>query len=568
MAEAPVLTIEQHVASSPAPRRAGELLVDCLLANEVDTVFCVPGESFLTVLDALHDVSDRIRIIVGRHEANVANMAEAYGKLTGKPGICFVTRGPGASHAAIALHTAAQDSTAMILFVGQVARDELSREAFQEMDYRRFFGGTAKWVTEIVDPGRVPEMMSRAFHVAINGRPGPVVVSLPEDMQNEPTSAPPPARAKRAACAPSAAALARLQTMLDDALRPLLILGGGGWSPEAVADIRRFAEAFALPVATGFRRQDLFDNRHANYVGDVGIATNPALIEMINRSDLLVVVGERLSSITSAGYELFDAPRPRQDFVHILPGAEDLGALYEADVLINASVPDFAQAAAALRPAAAHDRGAWISNGHQAYERFATPPTSGHPRIDVARIVRELSDRLPDDAVVTNGAGFYTAFVHRHFQFKAYGGQLAPTSGAMGYGLPAALAAKVVHPDRPAVCFAGDGCFLMAAQELATAAMYNLQVVVVVIDNASYGSIRGHQEKHFPGRVVATDLVSPDFVALARAYGAYAEEVFATEQFAAAFDRALASGKPALITFKQDVTEVVGGARRRPEVVT
>ncbi len=568
MAEAQATSSLEPVSSSAPQRRAGALLVDCLLANAVDTVFCLPGESFLAVLDALHDVQDRIRVVVGRHEANVANMAEAYGKLTGKPGVCFVTRGPGASHAAIALHTAAQDSTPMILFVGQVGRDELGREAFQEMDYRRFFGGTAKWVTEITDPTRIPELMTRAFHVALNGRQGPVVVSIPEDMQHDHVQAGPPARAQRAAVAPSTAALESLTAMVEEAERPMLILGGGGWSQQAVEDIRSFAEVFDLPVGTGFRRQDLFDNTLPNYVGDIGIATNPALVDMVRRSDLLLVVGERLSSITTAGYKLLDCPRPQQQLIHILPGAEDLGAVYEADLLINAATADFAEAAAGLRPRRVRDRRAWVSAGRQSYERFATPPETGHPRIDVARIIRELSDRLPPDAIITNGAGLYTAFVHRHYQFRAYGSQLAPTSGAMGYGLPAALAAKVVYPDRPVVCFAGDGCFLMAVQELATAVMYGLAVVVVVIDNSSYGSIRHHQEKYFPGRVIGTDLISPDFVAIARAYGAYAEEVKATEDFAAAFDRASASGLPALLTFKQDIAEVVRVTKPRPEVVT
>ncbi|GAA0333680.1 thiamine pyrophosphate-binding protein [Sphingomonas oligophenolica] len=533
------------------------MLVDCLLAHGVDTIFCVPGESYLTVLDALHDVQDRIRIIVGRHEASVGQMAEAYGKLTGKPGICFVTRGPGSCHASIAVHTAHHDATPLILFIGQVGRDQLGRDAFQEMDYHGLFDHTAKWVTEIADPNRIPELISRAFHTAVNGKPGPVVVSIPEDMQNQLCAPATPAHYKLAGAAPSTESLEQLQSLVEAAERPILVLGGSGWSAESVADIRSFAEVFGLPVATGFRRQDLFDNSHPNYVGDLGIAPDKKLIELVGSSDLLLVVGERLGDATSASYTTFQIPRPAQTLIHVHPGAEELGALYEADLLINATAREFSSAVARLVPRGGIDRGTWVTGGRAAYEHFSVPPTSGHPRIDVARIIKELSDRLPSNAVISNGAGLYTAFVHRFYQFRDYGSQLAPTTGAMGYGLPAAIAAKVVYPDRPAVCFAGDGCFMMASQELATAVMFNLNLIVVVIDNSSYGSIRHHQEKYFPGRVVATDLVSPDFVALAEAYGAYAERVEATEDFAAAFERAANSGRPALLTFRQDITEVV-----------
>lgn len=552
-----MLHMAQREEPAASRKSGGRLLVDCLLAHGVDTIFCVPGESYLTVLDALYDVPDRIRIIVGRHEASVAQMAEAYGKLTGKPGICFVTRGPGASHAAISVHTAHHDATPLILFIGQVGRDQLGRDAFQEMDYHGLFGRTAKWVTEIVDPNRIPELIGRAFHTAVNGKPGPVVVSLPEDMQNELCTSTVPAHYKLASAAPDSDALGELQSLVEAAERPLLILGGGGWSAESVADIRSFAETFELPVATGFRRQDLFDNTHPNYVGDVGISANKDLIEQINDADLLLVAGERLGDITSGGYTIFNLPRPAQRLIHVHAGAEELGALYEADLLINATARDFSRAVARLIPRDNIDRAAWIGRGRSAYERYSVPPTSGQPRIDVARIVKELSDYLPANAVISNGAGLYTSFIHRFYQFRDYGSQLAPTTGAMGYGLPAAIAAKAVHPDRPAVCFAGDGCFMMASQELATAVMFKLNIIVIVIDNSSYGSIRHHQEKYFPGRVVATDLVSPDFVALARSFGAYAERIEATDDFAAAFERAAGSGLPALLTFRQDIEEVV-----------
>lgn len=544
------------------PRTGAQLLVDCLLAQGVDTLFCVPGESFLAVLDALYDVPDRIRVVVGRHEAGVANMAEAYGKLTGKPGICFVTRGPGASQGAVGVHTAQQDSTPFIMFVGQVTRDQLGREAFQEMDYRQMFGRTTKWVTEIVDVERIPELVGRAFHVASNGRSGPVVISLPEDMQNDPVSAEPCAHFRRAVAAPTAASLDEMCRLIAGSLRPLMILGGGGWSAKAVADIQHFAECFDLPVASGFRRQDLFDNCHPNYAGVLGISPNPALLDLTRDADLLIVIGERLGDMTSSGYTLFPFPALGKRLVHVHPGAEELGIVYEGDVFIAATAADFAEAASVLKPLASPSRGDRVVRAHADYEAFSIPPDSGQPRIDVARIIRELSDRLPTEAIITNGAGLYTAFVHRFYQFRTYGSQLAPTSGAMGYGLPAALAAKVVHPDRQVICFAGDGCFMMAVQELATAMQFGLAIVAVVIDNSSYGSIRYHQEKHFPGRTVATDLMSPDFVALAQSFGAYAELVQTTDGFAAAYDRAIASGLPALLTFKQDIAEVVPiGAR-------
>lgn len=546
-------------------RTGGQLLVDCLLAHGVDTVFCVPGESFLTVLDALHDVQDRIRIIVGRHEASVANMAEAYGKLTGKPGICFVTRGPGATQAAVGIHTAAQDSTPLIMFVGQVAREQLGREAFQEMDYRGLFGSTAKWVTEIVDATRIPELLGRAFHVAANGRSGPVVISIPEDMQNDICEGFTPRHFKTVLAAPTPAAMRDLQDRIEQAQRPLLILGGSGWTSQAVDDIRAFAERFSLPVATGFRRQDLFDNSHPNYVGVIGLGTNPALVEMVQQADLIVAVGERLGDMTSNGYSLFEFPRLSHSFVHVHAGAEELGVLYEADLPINAAAPAFAAAAAALEPRTLIDRAFQIAQAHRHYERFAQPSVRQQSGIDTAQVVRALSDRLPPDAIITNGAGLYTAYVHRYYAFRNYGSQLAPTSGAMGYGLPAALAAKVVHPDRPAVCFAGDGCFLMASQELATAAKYKLPVIIIVIDNSCYGSIRAHQEKYFPGRVVATDLQGPDFVALAKSYGAHAERIETMEGFMDAFERALASGLPSLLTFKQDVMEAIASVSVKPE---
>lgn len=542
---------------STETRTGGQLLVDCLIAHGVDTTFCVPGESFLTVLDALHDEQDKIRMIVGRHEASTANMAEAYAKLTGKPGICFVTRGPGASHASIAVHNAFQDSTPLILFVGQVAREQLGREAFQEVDYHHMFSKTAKWVTEIVDPARVPELINRAFHVAVNGRPGPVVISIPEDMQTDSAPAFTPAPYRHAVAAPSPEALDEMQAMVEAARQPLLILGGSGWSTEAAAQIRGFAERFSLPVINGFRRQDLFDNLHPNYVGFLGFGASPAVVDMVRRSDLLLVLGERLGDTTTNGYELVEFPRPKQKLIHVHSGPEELGILYEGDLLINATTRDFAKAVSRLQPKQKADRGEWISGGRQAFDKFITPPATNPQKIDMPRIVRELSDRLPSNAVISNGAGTYTGFIHRFYRYRDYGSQLAPTAGSMGYGLPAAVAAKVVDRDRPAVCFAGDGCFLMASQELATAVMHDLPIIVVIIDNSSFGSIRVHQERRYPGRVFATGLKNPDFIALAKSYGCYAEAVENTEDFAAAFERALVSGKPAVLKVELDIEKVV-----------
>ncbi|HEY3813468.1 MAG TPA: thiamine pyrophosphate-dependent enzyme [Caulobacteraceae bacterium] len=545
---------------APRSRTGGQIIVDCLVAHGVDTVFCVPGESFLAVLDALRDVQDKIRVIVGRHEASVANMAEAYGKLTGRPGICVFTRGPGSSQAAIGLYTATQDCTPLIMFVGQVNRDKIGREASQEADYKRYFAETSKWVTEIVDPAHASEQISRAFHVAVNGRPGPVVVSIPEDMQNEVCTVSPPAPYKLAGAAPSAEALDDLKAMLDGAERPLLILGGGGWSDESVADIRRFAETFKLPVVTGFRRQDLVDNEHPNYAGNLGLGTSPAALRMVRDADVLLVVGERLGDMTTQGYTLIEFPRPRQSLIHVHAGPEELGLLYETDLPINATAREFAKAAASLSSEPVNDRSDWIAKGHDDYMAFSTPPAEREGDVDSRHVIADLSARLPKDATITNGAGLYTANVHRYHRYRTYTSQLAPMSGAMGYGFPAAIAAKIVHPERTVVCYAGDGCFQMAIPELATAVQYNIAVIVVVIDNASLGSIRLHQELHFPGRVVSTDLVNPDFVALAKAYGAYAEKVERTEDFEAAFARAEASGRPALLTFRQDVVQDVSQA--------
>ncbi|HYZ17590.1 MAG TPA: thiamine pyrophosphate-binding protein [Candidatus Acidoferrum sp.] len=531
-------------------RSGGEILVQALLANGVDTVFCVPGESYIAVLDALYDRA-AVRVVTTRHEAGAANMAEADGKLTGRPGICFVTRGPGATHASTGVHTAMQDSTPMILFVGQVARDARGREAFQEIDYARMFGGIAKWAAEIDDARRIPELLARAFRTALSGRPGPVVLALPEDMLRDRIVAADLAPAVAAGAHPGEEELARLEAMLGAAERPLMILGGSGWSEAACASIRRFAHRAALPVTCSFRRQALFDNRDENYAGDVGLGINPALAQRVREADLLLAVGGRLGEVPSGGYTLIEAPRPRQRLIHVHADPEELGRVFEPDLAINAVPIHFAAALERLNRIDGSPWSAWTRAARRDYEenlRSSSPAGV----LDVAEVVRYLSGRLPDDAILCNGAGNFTTWLHRFFQYKAFGTQLAPTSGAMAYGVPAAVAAKLRHPERIVVAFAGDGDFLMSGHELATAMQFGAPIVVVLLNNAMLGTIRMHQERAYPGRVIGTDLRNPDFVALARAYGAHGELVRATEEFAPAFERALAAGVPALLELRID----------------
>ncbi|MGM5024106.1 thiamine pyrophosphate-binding protein [Tardiphaga sp. 367_B4_N1_1] len=549
-------------------RSGGEILVDALTIHGVDTVFCLPGESFLAAIDALGGAEEKIRTIVARHEAGASHMAEAYGKLTGKPGICFVTRGPGASHASIGVHTASQDSTPMILFIGQVARGMLGREAWQEVDYRQMFGGMAKWVVEIDRPERIPELVGRAFHTAVSGRPGPVVVSLPEDMlvaQAETADASP---YQRSASHPGEKPLSRLADLIGEAERPVMIVGGGGWNARACADLELFVQAFDLPVVSGFRRQDILDNHHAHYAGHAGLGPSAGLVERIRSADLVIAVGGRLGETTTSGYTLFEIPRPLQRFVHVHADPDELGRVYQADLMINAGMQEFAAAAAALRPrpSAKPDadaaRKAWVKAARGEFVAEQAPGPMSGP-VDLGAVMMHLRDVLPKDAIVSNGAGNYAIWVHRFHRYGGFRTQLAPTSGSMGYGLPAAIAAKLVHPDRTAVCFAGDGCFLMSVNELATAAQYGLGVIVIVVNNGMYGSIRMHQEKEYPGRVHATTLENPDFVALARAFGGYGELVSDTSNFADAFGRALAfsdmARRPAVLELKMDPEAIMPG---------
>ncbi len=526
-------------------RTGGQILVDCLRLHGVDTVFCVPGESYLATLDALHDLQSSINLVVCRQEGGVAYMAEAWGKMTGRPGIAFATRGPGGTNASIGIHTAHQDSTPLILFLGQVARDMTEREAFQEIDFRRMFGVMTKWVAQIDNPARIPEMVSRAFHVATSGRPGPVVLALPEDMQTEraDTGDGQPFHLLRPH--PGHEEMQRLRTLLEGAKRPLLLAGGGGWSAGACDDLKAFAEVNELPVAAAFRRQDLLDNRHPNYAGVVGLGIDPQLRARIDDTDLLIVLGSQLGEIVSDGYRSFTFPKPRQTLVHVAAGIDELGKVYQPDLAINAGMAEFCSAARTMEPVATAWRGE-AAAAHAAYLAFSAPGAMAGD-LDYARIVAWLSETLPDDAIVANGAGNYTVWIHRYFRYKRYGTQLAPQAGAMGYGVPAGVSAAIRHRDRVVVSISGDGCFQMNGQEIASAVQQRAKVIFIVVNNGIYGTIRMHQERHYPGRVSGTDLVNPDFAALARAHGIPGATVRRTEEFEPAFEAALAAGGPALI---------------------
>tara|TARA_R100000005_G_scaffold96614_1_gene85166 strand:+ start:2771 stop:4462 length:1692 start_codon:yes stop_codon:yes gene_type:complete len=528
-------------------RTGGHILADQLALQGVDTVFCVPGESYLAVIDGLYNHANRIRMINTRHEGGAANMAEAYGKLTGRPGICMVTRGPGATNASIGLHTAFQDSTPMILFVGQVGRDAIDREAFQEMDYRRVFGEMAKWVAEIDDVRRIPEYISRAFHTALSGRPGPVVLALPEDMLTDEVAVADIAHPATApSIAPAAADMMALEARLAAAERPFMIVGGATWTEAAVRDIQEFAAAHGIPVGASLRSQDCFDNRHPNYAGDVGIALNPKLAQRIRESDLLIVVGPRLGEMTTQGYTLIEVPNPAMSLVHVHPGVAELGRVYLPDIAINARMPEFAAAARGLTGGRAESRADWVAAAREDYLARIRPTEVPGP-VNLGKIVAWLNETLPEDAIITAGAGNYAVWAHRFFQHKKFRTQLAPTSGAMGYSVPAAISAKLTEPGRTVVSFNGDGCFMMLGQELATAMQFDAAVIFIIVNNGMLGTIRMHQERGYPERVHATTLANPDFAALARAYGAFGEKVTRTEDFAGVFKAAQAAGKAAVI---------------------
>jgi acetolactate synthase-1/2/3 large subunit len=534
------------------PAKTGaRLLVDALRANRVERVYCVPGESYLAVLDELRDTA--IKTVVCRHESGAAMMAEAEAKLSGRPGIAFVTRGPGATNAAAGVHIARQDSTPMILFVGQIERGFRHREAFQELDYGAVFGSIAKWVAEIDSAQRMPEMISRAFHVATSGRPGPVVLALPEDMLVETAEAAAAAPWTQVETHPGLNQMWELQKRLWAAERPIAILGGSRWSAAAVARFARFTDRFDLPVACSFRRQMLFDHLDPHYAGDVGIGINPRLTARIEASDLVLLIGGRLSEMPSQGYTLLGIPEPGRALVHVHPGAEELGRVYHPMMAIHASPEAFTAALESLQPPhAAIAWSEWTRAAHRDYLEWSEILPAIPGPVQMAAAIAHLRARLPADAIFTNGAGNYATWIHRYWRFRRHGTQAAPTSGSMGYGLPAAIAAKLAHPNRSVICLAGDGCFQMTGQEFGTAVQYGANVVVLVVDNGIYGTIRMHQERAYPGRVHATDLVNPDFAALARAYGGAGFTVASTADIAPALDAALAADVPALVHLKVD----------------
>ena len=531
-------------------RTAAEVLVDQLIINGVRHAFCVPGESFLAVLDAFHDRD--IAITVCRQEGGAAMMAEAVGKATGRPGICFVTRGPGATNASAGIHIARQDSSPMIVFVGQVARHMREREAFQELDYRAVFGTMAKWATEIDDPARVPEIVSRAFHTAANGRPGPVVVSIPEDMLVERVAVGDAPTYAAIETSPGGTEMAKLAQMLTDARAPIMLLGGSRWSQAASDNIGRFAQRHGIPVCTTFRRGHLFDALHPCYAGDLGIGPNPELVARIKQSDLVVLVGGRLGEIPSQGYALFDIPTPRTKLVHVHPGTDELGRVYRPHLAINAAPTAFTAALEGLQPPSQIPWGEATKAAHAEFLAWTEKPGAVPGAVNMGEIVAALHQELPADTFVCNGAGNFSIWVHRYWRYRRYGTQVAPISGSMGYGVPAAVAMKRVHPERAVVAFAGDGDFLMTGQEFATAVQYDLPVLVIVVDNGMYGTIRMHQEREYPGRVCGTELRNPDFAAYARAFGGFGATVERTADFTDALAAAQRSLKPALVHIKVD----------------
>ena len=533
-----------------AARAGGRILIDQLLRQGVERVACVPGESYLAVLDALY--GSPIDVVVCRAEGGAAMMAEAYGKLIGRPGVCFVTRGPGATNACHGVHIAMQDSTPMILFIGQVDRGMREREAFQEIDFKAMFGGIAKWVVEIDRAARIPELIARAFRVAMQGRPGPVVVSLPEDMLTEVARVADAARVEPALGSPAAADMARLGQLLANAKRPIVILGGSGWDADACRSLAQFAERFELPVATSFRRAALFDADHPNYAGEVGIGPDPRLQARVEKADLVLLIGGRLSEMPSSSYTLLEIPTPAQRLVHVHPGAEEIGRVYQPTLGILATPKAFSAMLAGLSPPGPVAWNGAVAQAHDDYLAWSEVPRVLPGDFQYGQAIAWLRGRLPKDSIVCNGAGNYAGWLHRHYRFREFGTQLAPTSGSMGYGVPAAVLAKRQFPERTVVALAGDGCFLMNGQEFATAVQYGAAIVVIVVDNGRYGTIRMHQDRDYPGRVVATELRNPDFAAYAVAFGGHGERVDRTEEFAPAFERALASGKPAILHCRLD----------------
>ena len=527
----------------------GEILLEALMTQGADIVFCLPGESFLGFLSAAWARQDRLRVITSRNEGGAAYMAEDYGKLTGRTGVAFVTRGPGACNASVGVLTAWQDGTPLVLLVGQSKQGYRGREAYQEVEFRKMFGAIAKHVEEVSDPARIPEIIGRAYAIATSGQPGPVVVVFPQDVLESRAEALLAPVRQVAQAYPDPSAIKRLAALLEQAERPLAIVGGSGWTASASRNFTAFAEAWNIPVAASFRRQDLIDNESPVYAGELGTTLDPELAERLRQADLLLVAGARLSEVDTQAYSLVEVPNPRQSLVHAYPVGEELGRVYAPSLGVVTDAPAFAAALAALSPPQAKPWSEWTAAIRRQAER--NRETGNCPGdLDMVEIMAELGRSLPGDAIICQGAGNYTGWVQRYYRFRHFGTQLAPINGSMGYGLPAAIAAKILHPERTVVAFAGDGCFSMNGQELATAVQEGANILILVINNGMYGTIRAHQERSFPGRTLATDLVNPDFVALAEAHGAWAGRVERTADFPAVLSCALNVGRPALVELR------------------
>ncbi len=541
------------------PRTGGEILMDGLIAFGVQRIFCVPGESYLAALDACFDRQDRIQLITCRQEGGAAYMAEAHAKLTGAPGICFVSRGPGAGNAMVGIHTAFQDSTPVLLLVGQVSRATAGREAFQELDCTRVYDGVAKAVFRIEQAADIPQQLFDAWTIAISERPGPVVIELPEDMLGEEAIAADREKPVRPAKTPPAEAIARFSELLQPSQRPVIIFGGAAWTIETNHALAEFSEKHRIPAACAFRRQDMLDNTHPNYIGELGITPNPELVALVKESDLVIALGARLGEMTTSGYTLFEVPEfdssGRQKLVHVFPSSAELNSVYRAELGIDCDAISFLAAVKAI-PASNYTghagRAERIATAHRSYIHFMQQPRDQDARLRMDKVMTCLRERLPADAIITNGAGNYTVWAQRNYQFRQPKTQLASTNGSMGYGVPAAIAAKLARPQSTVVSFSGDGCFLMNGQELATAIQYRLNILFLIVNNQSYGTIRNHQQRAYPDRPIATALNNPDFAALAQAHGAFGVAVTKTEQFATALDDALAADRPALIELRVD----------------
>ncbi len=536
-------------------RSGGQILVDQLRIHEVDTIFCVPGESYLTVIDALHDAQNEIKTVACRQEGGATNMAEAYGKLTGKPGVAMVTRGPGACNGSIGVHTAMQDSTPMVIFIGQVARDQEYREAFQEVDYHQFYGAICKKVVQIDHAERVPELVSQAFHIAASGRPGPVAVSIPEDMQRDMADVADARSFTTVRSEVGPKAMADFRAQLANSERPLMILGGAGWSEKACTDIQAFSEANGVPVAASFRCQDLFDNMHVNYAGELGTSASPQLAERLRASDLLIVLGSRLGEMTTNGYSLVSLPVPRQKLVHVYMDASELGRVYEPDVSIVASMESFAAAARDMKATNTDSRVEWLRQANQDYIDNLKP-TLEMSSVNMHAVMDVLNEKLTADAIITTDAGNFSGWAQRFYRYRKFRSQLGPTSGAMGYAIPAAISARLTAPNRPVVAFVGDGGAMMSGQEIATAMQYGSDPIILVINNNCYGTIRMHQERDYPNRTLATELKNPDFAKWAESFGAYGAIVEKTEDFEAVFEQAMKADRISIIEIRVDLETI------------